>query len=104
MGSASTSSWNGCDDNDRSNNDVSPRSPPSPFSAAFNTPRPAGILTNDVREVPSSVGEHPEDLYDALEVQFKREVLNNPEKKPKTRITWEERRHLIRHLTMSEDT
>ena len=46
--------------------------------------------------------EHPEDLHDALEVEFQQAY--NSEKKHKTRITWEERGPLIRHPTMFEDT
>ena len=38
-------------------------SPSSPFRTAFRTPRPPGIETG-VREVPRTVSEHPEDLYD----------------------------------------
>jgi hypothetical protein len=98
------SSWDGFEDDDRSNADASPSPIRSPFSAAFNTPRPPGILTNGVREVPSSVSRHPEDLYDALEVEFQQAMLQNPQKKHKTRVTWEERGHLIRHLTMTEET
>jgi hypothetical protein len=42
----------------------------SPFRAAFNTPRPDGIPTNGVGEVPPTVSEYPEDLYDILQVGF----------------------------------
>jgi hypothetical protein len=58
-----------------------------PFSAAFNTPRPPGILTNSVREVPFSVSGYPEDLYDALEIEFQQAMLQNSERKHKTRVT-----------------
>ena len=80
-------SWDGFED-DQSNSDEIPPSPiHSPFSAAFNiTPRPPGILTNGVREVPASVHKHPEDLYDALEVEFQQAMIQNPEKRHKTQI------------------
>lgn len=102
MGFPSSSTWNGWDDGHRSDGDASPSPPRSPFTAAFSTPRLAGILTNGVREVPGGVGEHPEDLYNALEAQFRREVQDNPEKKYNELLG--RSGHLIRHLTMSEDT
>jgi IS30 family transposase len=97
-------SWDGFEDDQSNSSEIPPSPIRSPFSAAFNTtPRPPGILTNGVREVPASVHEHPEDLYDALEVEFQQAMIQNPEKRHKTRITREERGHLIRHLTMTEE-
>jgi len=95
------SSWDGFDDSHSNSGCFSPIR--SPFSAAFNSPRPPGILTNGVREVPDSIHEHPEDLYNALEVEFRQAMIQNPEKRYKTQITQEERGHLIRHLTMTEE-
>jgi hypothetical protein len=92
------SSWNGFEDGDV-NNEYS--TPSSPFSTAFRTPRPPGIETG-VREVPSTLSEHPEDLYDALEVEFNKAIINNPSRRNKTRLTFEDRGHMIRHLTMTE--
>ena len=60
-------SWNGFEDGD-DNEEPSPP-PSSPFSTAFHTPRPLGIQTG-VRDVPPDLSEHPEDLYDALEIEF----------------------------------
>ena len=41
----------------------------SPFSTAFYTPRPPDIQIG-VRDVPPFLSQHPEDLYDALEIEF----------------------------------
>jgi len=49
-----------------------------PFSTAFNTPRPPGILTNGVREIPANVREYPEVLYDALQVGFEQSNDTKP--------------------------
>jgi hypothetical protein len=98
------SSWNGFEDGD--DNDELPQSPPapsSPFSTAFHTPRPPGIQTG-VRDVPPDLSEHPEDLYDTLEVEFNKAMIKNPNRRNKTRLTFEERGHMIRHLTMTEST
>jgi len=57
-----------------------------PFSTAFNTPRPPGILTNGVREIPANVREYPEDLYDALQVGFEQAMIRNPEERHETWI------------------
>jgi hypothetical protein len=99
------SSWSGVSDGEGSDGNI-PKSPiRSPFSAAFNTtPRPPGILTNGAREVPAGLREHPEDLYDTLQVEVEQAMIHNPEKKNKARITREERGHLIRHLTMTQET
>ena len=96
------SSWDGLSDGENSD-DMYESPPRSPFSTAFNTPRPAGIITNGVKEVPPSFNEHPEDLYDTLQVEFEQAMIHNPERKHKTHVTREERGHLIRHLTMTEE-
>jgi hypothetical protein len=70
MDSPSLSTWSKWSDNDHSNNDTSLSPPRSPFTAALNTSRPAGILINGIQEVPSSISEYLKDLYNALEVQF----------------------------------
>ena len=98
-------SWNGFEDSDSGSGELSlspPPTPSSPFSAAFRTPRPAGIQTG-VRDVPPGLSEHPEDLYDALEVEFGKAMIYNPKKKNKARLSFEDRGHMIRHLTMTED-
>lgn len=98
------SSWNGIEDDDANNQaPPSPTPPSSPFSAAFRTPRPPGIQTG-VRGVPPHLSEHPEDLYDALEVEFDKAMIKNPNRRNKARLTFEERGHMIRHLTMTEST
>jgi hypothetical protein len=79
-------SWSEFKD-DFSSGDISSSSARSPFNTAFNTPRPPNILTNGVREVPNSVREYSEDLYDALQIEFKQAIIYNPEKRHKTRIT-----------------
>jgi hypothetical protein len=43
------------------------------------------------RDVPPTLSEHPEDLYDALEVEFNRAIIHNPNRKNKARVTHEER-------------
>jgi hypothetical protein len=58
-------SWSGFE-SDFSFSDISFSLTRSPFSAAFNTSRLSGILTNGVREVLNSVREYLEDLYNAL--------------------------------------
>jgi hypothetical protein len=73
------------------------------ISIPYNTPCPPSILTNGVRKVPANLREHPEDLCDALQIKFNQAVIQNPEKKHKNWITWKERGHLIRHLTMTEE-
>jgi hypothetical protein len=98
------SSRGGFGDDNHSDGDTSPSPERSPFSTAFNTPCLASIITNGIREVPASASEHPEDLYDALEVEFQQAMLYNLERKHETQITWEERGFLVQHLTMSEDT
>jgi hypothetical protein len=96
------SSWNGFeDDNDNDDQQRSPSPPPSPFSTAFRTPRPPGIITG-MRDVPPDLSQHPEDLYDALQVEFDKAMVHNPSRRNKARVTFEERGHMIRHLTMSE--
>jgi hypothetical protein len=98
------SSWDGFDDEDPdSQHPPSPTPPSSPFSTAFRTPRPPGIQTG-MRDVPPRLSEHPEDLYDALQVEFDKAMVNNPNRRNKTRLTFEERGHMIRHLTMTEST
>jgi hypothetical protein len=98
------SSWKGIEDDDANNQaPPSPTPPSSPFSAAFRTPRPPGIQTG-VRGVPPHLSEHPEDLYDALEVEFDKAMIKNPNRRNKARLTFEERGHMIRHLTMTEST
>jgi hypothetical protein len=47
----------------------------SPFSAAFNAPRPADIPTNGVKEVPPAVSEYLEDLYDILRVELEQAMV-----------------------------
>ena len=60
------SSWNGFEDGDGSSEHSTPISSRSSlFSAAFRTPRPPSIETG-MREVPRTLSEHPEELYDAL--------------------------------------
>jgi hypothetical protein len=100
------SSWNGIEDDvnvdvDSDRQLLSPSPPSSPFSAAFRTSRPPGIQTG-IRDVPPTLSEHPEDLYNTLEVEFNRAMTHNPNRKNKARVTYEERGHMIRHLTMSE--
>jgi ABC-type uncharacterized transport system YnjBCD ATPase subunit len=41
-------------------------------------------------------------LYDALQVEFDKAMVKNPTRRNKTRLTFEERGHMIRHLTMTE--
>jgi hypothetical protein len=96
------SSWNGFEDGD--DNDELPQSPSppaSPVSTALRTPRPPGIQTG-VRDVPPDLSEHPEDLYDALEIEFNKAMIQNQSRRNKARLTFEERGHMIRHLTMTE--
>jgi hypothetical protein len=94
------SEWSGIDDDENADNqNVSPLS--SPFSAAFRTPRPSGIQTG-VKNVPPALSEHPEDLYDALQVEFEKAMINNPNRRNKTRLTFKERGHMIRHLIMTD--
>lgn len=63
------SSWNGFDDGDANSEHSTPLSSrSSPFSTTFRTPPLPGIETG-VREVPRTVSEHPEVLYDALEIR-----------------------------------
>jgi hypothetical protein len=96
------SDWSGFDDADNNQNgSPSPSPASSPFSAAFRTPRPSSIQTG-VRDVPPALSEHPEDLYDALQVEFDKAMIKNPNRRNKTRLTFEERGHMIRHLTMSD--
>jgi hypothetical protein len=98
------SSWNGIEDEDaNSQHPLSPSPPSSPFSAAFRTPRPPGIQTG-IRDVPPSLSEHPEDLYDTLQVEFDRAIINNSNRRNKTRLIFKERGYIIRHLTMTEST
>jgi hypothetical protein len=93
------SSWNGFEDD--VNNEYS--TPSSPFSTAFRTPRPPGIETG-VREVPSNLSEHSKDLYDALEVEFNKVIINNLSRRNKTRLAFKDRGYMIRHLTITEST
>jgi hypothetical protein len=94
------SEWSGIDDDENADNqNVSPLS--SPFSAAFRTPRPSGIQTG-VKNVPPALSEHPEDLYDALQVEFEKAMINNPNRRNKTRLTFKKRGHMIRHLIMTD--
>jgi hypothetical protein len=98
------SPWKGFNDNHDNHDQLPSPSPPSnPFSAAFRAPRPPGIQTG-IRDVPPSVSQHPEDLYDALEVEFNKAMIHNPNRRNKSRLTFEARRHMIRHLTMTETT
>lgn len=73
------SSWNGFEDGDSGSGVLLSSPPRSPFSAAFRTPRPAGIQSG-VRDVPPDLSEHPEDLYDAIEVEFGKAMIHNPNK------------------------
>jgi hypothetical protein len=95
------SEWSGIDDdeNNADNQNVSPLF--SPFSAAFRTPRSSGIQTG-VRDVPPAFSEHPEDLYDALQVEFKKAIINNLNRRNKTRLTFKERGYMIRYLIMTD--
>jgi hypothetical protein len=71
------SSWNRFkdgDDNDARQTSFTP--PYSPFFNAFRTPRPSGIKT-DIRTVPPSLSQYPEDLYNALKVEFNKALIYN---------------------------
>jgi hypothetical protein len=66
-----------------------------------------GVLVapaNDFVEmtVPSNLSDHPKDLYDALEVEFNKAIINNPTRRNKTRLTFKDRGHMIRHLIITE--
>jgi hypothetical protein len=96
-------SWNGFDGDDSAGELPPSPSPSSPFSTAFHTPRPPGIQTG-VRDISPSLGQYPEDLYAAFEVKFNKATIKTPNRRNKTRLTFEESGHVIRHLTMTETT
>jgi hypothetical protein len=97
------SSWSGIEDDDDNarTHPLSLSRESSPFLAAFHTPRPPGIQTG-MRDVPPNLSQHPEDLYDALQVEFDKAMVKNLTRRNKTRLTFEERGHMIRHLTMTD--
>jgi hypothetical protein len=59
-------------------------------------------IQTGVRDVPPDLSEHPEDLYDALEIEFNKAMIHNQSRRNKAQLTFKERSHMIRHLTMTE--
>jgi hypothetical protein len=55
-----------------------------------------------MRDIPLTLSEHSEDLYDTLEVEFNRAIIYNSNRKNKARVTHEERGYMIRYLIISE--
>jgi hypothetical protein len=40
-------------------------------------------------------------LYDALQVEFEKTIINNPNRRNKTRLTFKERGYMIRYLIIT---
>jgi hypothetical protein len=55
-----------------------------------------------MRNIPPTLSEYPEDLYNTLEVEFNRAIIYNSNRKNKARVIYEERGYIIRYLIILE--